>query len=203
MSLNPIRMAEYVPTLALLPILLSVTAFASSCSPLGNTCLLCPTDKPFEGALSAQGPGTRAEIVRLSLWDTNCNSMGCGGRPEVSPDSAGMYALRLGDPYYLEIEVHHPGVQYRELSIQLSQSWGHAGDLANTVGEREDQVILFNHSRWLYASGRLPAMPGEYSLRVRVEERGRDLPNPIIIEKELRIRPLPPMATSVTGIDRL
>jgi hypothetical protein len=174
-------------------ILLSAAVlFASSCSPLGNGCLLCPTNIPYSGALAAQGPDVRAEIARISLWDTNCSSLGCGGRPEVVPDSAGMYGLRLGEPYRLEIVVQHPGVQYRELSIQLSQSWGYAGDLAATSGEREDQLLLFSHSRPLYAVGRLPGVPGVYSLHIRVEERGRDLPNPIIIERELRIQPLPP-----------
>jgi hypothetical protein len=165
--------------------------FVSACSPLGGTCLLCPTDKPFEGALPAQGPTVRAEITRISVWDTTCNSWGCGGRPEVAPDSAGTYALRLGEPYYLEIVVHHPGVQYRELSIQLSQSWGYPGDLVNTVAEREDQVLLSSHVRELETVGRLPTAVGVFNLHVRVEERGRDLPTPILLERDLIIRPLP------------
>jgi len=170
-----------------LSVVLSAALLGFSCKPLGNDCLLCPTDKPYAGALPAQGSGVRAEIGRISLWDTACNSWGCGGRPEVVPEN-GTYALGLGEVFYFEIEVGHPGVQYRELSIDISQSWGFVGDLARTVGEREDQVLLFSHSRRLYTSGRLPVTPGVYSIRVRVEERGPDLPSPIIIERELPIQ---------------
>jgi hypothetical protein len=99
-----------------------------------------------------------------------------------------MYALGVDERFYLEMEVRHPGVQYRELSIEISQSWGYVGDLARTVREREDQDLLFSHSRRLYASGRLPATPGVYSVRVRLEERGPDLPEPIVIERELPIQ---------------
>jgi hypothetical protein len=169
---------------AWLPVALSAALLDSSCKPGG--CLLCPTDKPFEGALPAQGPGVHAEIDRISLWDTDCNSLGCGGRPEVVSEN-GTYALGLGEVFYLELEVRHPGVQYRELSIQISQSWGFVGDLARTFGEREDQVLLFSHRRAVYVKGRLPVTQGVYSIHVRVEERGPDLPSPIIIERELPI----------------
>ncbi len=166
-------------------VVLSAALLSSSC--MGNYCPLCPTgNNPWAGALPAQGPGVHAEIVRISLWDTLCDRWGCGGRPEVVPEN-GMYALGLGETFYLEIEVRHPGVQYRELSIAISQSWGFVGDLASTTGEREDQLLLSSRSRGLYVVGRLPVTPGVYSLRVRVEERGPDLPSPIIIERELPI----------------
>jgi hypothetical protein len=171
--------------------LCTAALFVSACSPLEGSCFLCPTDKPFEGALPAQGPTVRAEITRISLWDTNCKSWGCEGRPEVAPDSAGTYALRLGESYYLEIVVHHPGVQYRTLSIQVSQSWGDHLHLVNSAAEREDQVLLSNPSRGIYGASRLPTAVGMYSLHVRVEEQGRDLPTPILIERDLIIQPLP------------
>ena len=168
-------------------VVLSAALLSSSCNLYGPSGVLGPPGpKPYPGALPAQGPGVHAEIARISVWDTLCDRWGCGGRPEVVPEN-GTYALGLGEMFYLEIEVRHPGVQYRELSIAISQSWGFVGDLSSGNFEREDQVLLLLRNRGLYVAGRLPVTPGVYSIRVRVEERGPDIPSPIIIERELPI----------------
>jgi hypothetical protein len=176
-----------------LTVIIALALWVSGCSPLAGTCLLCPTNEPYKGAAPGQGPGVHARIVQVALWDRDCNRDSCDGTPDiVAVDDA--YPLRLGGFIYMTVAVAHPGIEYRELAVRITSSWtGHiGGDLPGTNGLREDQVLLRDPLRTVSGRDTLPEAPGTYSIRITIEERGRDLPAPVVIEQTVAIRPVSP-----------